>query len=39
MQDIQAVFNRIQESKKEQRDIRKMYKDALEGVQEYQEIQ
>ncbi len=39
MQDIQTVFNRIQESKKEQRDIRKMYKDALEGVQEYQEIQ
>jgi len=39
MQDIQSVFNRIQESKKEQRDIRKMYKDALDGVQEYQEIQ
>ena len=39
MQDIQEIFNRIQESKKEQRDIRKMYKDALDGVQEYQEIQ
>lgn len=38
MQDIQAIFARIQTAKKEQRDIRKMYKDALEGVGEYQEI-
>ena len=38
MQDIQPIFARIQAAKKEQRDIRKMYKDALEGVGEYQEI-
>ncbi|MBI2436644.1 MAG: hypothetical protein HYV41_02810 [Candidatus Magasanikbacteria bacterium] len=39
MQDIQEIFDRIQVAKKEQRDIRKMYKDALDGVGEYQEIQ
>jgi len=39
MQDIQQIFARIQEAKKEQKDIRKMYKDALDGVQEYDEIQ
>lgn len=39
MQDIQQIFNRIQEAKKKQKDIRKMYKDALDGVMEFQEIQ
>lgn len=39
MQDIQQIFNRIQESKKKQKEIRKMYKDALDGVMEYQETQ
>jgi DNA polymerase III delta prime subunit len=39
MQDIQQIFNRIQEAKKKQKDIRKMYKDALDGVTEFQEIQ
>lgn len=39
MQDIQEIFDRIQVAKKQQKDIRKMYKDALDGVVEYQEIQ
>jgi len=39
MQDIQEIFARLQETKKQQRDIRKMYKDALDNVGEYQEIQ
>ena len=38
MQDIQEVFNRIQENKKKQKDIRRAYKDALENSQEYKEI-
>lgn len=36
---LQSVYNRIQETKKKQKDIRDMYKDALAGVQEYQDIQ
>jgi len=38
MQDIQEVFNRIQETKKKQKDIRRAYKDALEASLEYKEI-
>ena len=38
-QDIQSIFNRIQESKKKQKDIKAMFKDALDGNGEYQEIQ
>ncbi len=37
--DIQSIFNRIQESKKKQKDIKVMFKDALDGNGEYQEIQ
>jgi len=39
MQDLQEVFNRIQESKQSQKEIRTMYKDALTQNGEYQEIQ
>jgi predicted nuclease with TOPRIM domain len=38
MQSIQEIFNRIQETKKKQKDIKTTYKDALAGVAEYQEI-
>lgn len=38
MQDIQEIFNRIQQIKKQQKDIRSAYKDALATSQEYQEI-
>lgn len=38
MQDIQEIFNRMQEIKKQQKDIRSAYKEALETSQEYQEI-
>lgn len=38
MQDIQEVFNRMQENKKKQKDIRRAYKDALQSNQELQEI-
>ncbi|MDB4940307.1 MAG: hypothetical protein JWO40_732 [Candidatus Doudnabacteria bacterium] len=38
MQNIQDVFNRIQESKKETRSIKLLYKDALESSGEYREI-
>lgn len=38
MQDIQEIFNRIQEIKKKQKDIRSAYKDALAASGEYVEI-
>lgn len=38
MQDIQEIFNRIQEVKKKQKDIRTAYKDALATSGEYKEI-
>ena len=36
--DLQEVFNRIRETKVKQKEIRQMYKDALEASHEYQEI-
>ncbi|HAT03167.1 MAG TPA: hypothetical protein DCS29_00105 [Candidatus Magasanikbacteria bacterium] len=39
MQDIQSLFSRIQDAKRQQKEIRKSYKSAVEGVLEYQEIQ
>lgn len=38
MQDIQEVFNRIQETKHKQKELRKMYKDALGASAEYKSI-
>jgi hypothetical protein len=38
MQDIQEIFNRMQSIKKQQKDIRSAYKDALEASLEYKEI-
>lgn len=38
MQDIQEIFNRIQEIKKKQKDIRSSYKEALASSQEYVEL-
>ena len=38
MQNIQEVFNKIREMKKEQKDIRDMYKDALVQADKYEEI-
>ncbi|MFA6426859.1 MAG: hypothetical protein WCW16_00225 [Candidatus Magasanikbacteria bacterium] len=38
MQDIQSVFNRVQEAKRKQKDLRSMYKDALVGNTEYQDL-
>lgn len=38
MKDVQQVFNGIQESKKETREIRKEYRDILAQDAEYQEI-
>ncbi len=38
MSKIQEIFIRIQETKKEQKKIRDMYKDALVNSQEYQEV-
>jgi len=36
MANLQEVFNRIQKSKKEQKDIKSMYRDALSNSQVYQ---
>ena len=36
--DLQEVFNRIRETKKEQKEIRKLYRDALDSSQEYRQI-
>lgn len=38
MQDLQEVFNRIQETKKKQKDIRSAYKEALASSEEYKEL-
>ena len=38
-QDIQSIFNRIQESKKKMKEFKVMYRDALESNGEYKEIQ
>ena len=38
MQDLQEIFNRIQEIKKKSKDIRAAYKDALASSGEYKEI-
>ena len=38
MQDVQQVFNEIQESKKEMKEIRKEYRDVLAQDAEYQEV-
>lgn len=38
MQNVQEVFNKIREMKKEQKDIRDMYKDALVQADKYEEI-
>jgi hypothetical protein len=37
MQSLQEVFNRIQAAKGKQREIKRMYKDALEGSAAYQQ--
>lgn len=39
MQNVQEIFNHIQELKKKTKEIRTSYKDALSGSQEYQEIE
>lgn len=36
--DLSEVFKRIQETKQEQKEIRKMYKDSLASSQEYKDI-
>lgn len=38
MVDIQEIFNRIQQTKKKQKDIKTLYSDALKSSQEYQEV-
>lgn len=38
MQDIQEIFNRLQEAKKKQKDFRNMYKDALLTTPGYKEL-
>lgn len=38
MQNIQEVFNHIREMKKEQKDLKDMYKDALAQADKYDEI-
>lgn len=38
MQDIQSIFNRLEKNKKEQKDLKSAYKEALSLSQEYQEI-
>lgn len=38
MRNIQEVFNAIQDKKKEIREIKKMYRDALESSGEYREL-
>lgn len=39
MQDIQDIFNRIQQTKQKQKELRSAYKDALDSSEEYREIQ
>ncbi len=38
-QDIQGIFERIQKTKKEMKDIKVMFRDALDSNGEYQELQ
>ncbi|HEX8974605.1 MAG TPA: hypothetical protein VF817_03915 [Patescibacteria group bacterium] len=38
MQNIQEIFNQIREMKKEQKDLKEMYKDALAQADKYDEI-
>ena len=38
MQNVQEVFNKIREMKKEQKDLRDMYKDALVQTDEYEDF-
>ena len=38
MQNIPDIFNRIEQSSREQRELKKLYKDALLGTGEYEEI-
>lgn len=38
MNDIQEIFNRMRETKKKAKEVKKMYKDALEASREYQDI-
>lgn len=38
MQDLQEIFNRMQEIKKKQKDIRSAYKEALDGSEAYKEV-
>jgi len=38
MQDLQEVFGRLQASKKRQKEIRSMYKDALDNTPGYKEL-
>lgn len=38
MNKVQEVFNRINNSKKEQKEIKKMYRDALSHSEEYQQV-
>ncbi|MEI7621780.1 MAG: hypothetical protein WCJ51_04585 [Candidatus Moraniibacteriota bacterium] len=38
MQNVQEVFNKIREMKKEQKGLRDMYKDALAQADEYEEV-
>ncbi len=38
MKDIQEIFNRMQETKKEMKDLRQSYKDALASSHEYVQL-
>lgn len=38
MQDLQSIYNRIQEKKLKFKEIKQQYKDALESTPEYQDI-
>jgi predicted nuclease with TOPRIM domain len=38
MVEVQEIFNRIQTTKKKQKDIKTLYRDALKNSQEYEEI-
>jgi predicted nuclease with TOPRIM domain len=39
MVSVQEIFNRIQETKKKQKDIKTLYKEALKNSTEYQDIE
>ncbi|HBU06532.1 MAG TPA: hypothetical protein DEB09_00435 [Candidatus Magasanikbacteria bacterium] len=38
MQDLQAIFNRLQEAKKKQKDIKASYKEALKNSSSYTDL-